>query len=107
VTGDGNSNEGRTTFPECVEQALRNNWSVELFSWRRSTSQVYEVMAQEYEQFAISYLDDIEEPAAMNSVSFATVADEGGREQRREGAVARGGGAGRGRRGGRGGRGAR
>lgn len=32
VTGDGNLNENRTTFPGVVEEALKNNWKVEVWS---------------------------------------------------------------------------
>ena len=61
VTGDGNSNEGRTNFPECVEEALKNSWWVELFSWRRSLSQTYAALAREYaDQFTICYLEDMQ-----------------------------------------------
>jgi ankyrin repeat protein len=59
VTGDGNCNEGRTTFPECIEEALKNDWHVELYSWRSSTSQVYVVLAEQYaSHFTVRYLDD-------------------------------------------------
>ena len=58
VTGDGNANEGRTSFPQCIDEALKNDWYVELHSWRRSTNQVYARYAEQYpEQFAIRYLD--------------------------------------------------
>lgn len=59
VTGDGNANEGRTSFPQCIEEALKNDWHVELHSWRRSMSQVYTKLAEEYtDHFSIHYLDD-------------------------------------------------
>ena len=61
LTGDGNDkndNEGRTTFPDCVQRALQNRWHVELISWRASTSRVYEKFEREYgEYFRIRYLD--------------------------------------------------
>ena len=60
VTGDGNRNDGRTNFPECVEEALRQRWHVELYSWRQQTSNVYVVLAEQYAgHFCICYLDDI------------------------------------------------
>jgi len=34
VTGDGNSNEGRTNFPEVVEQWMVKGGNVELWSWK-------------------------------------------------------------------------
>jgi hypothetical protein len=60
LTGDGNDNEGRTTFPESVEMALRNDWHVELFTWKRSASRVYSKFQREYsEHFQLLYLDDM------------------------------------------------
>ena len=41
LTGDGNSNYERTSFPEVLERAMINGWSVELWSWSLSTSNVY------------------------------------------------------------------
>jgi hypothetical protein len=49
LTGDGNSNNGASMFPDCVvEKALRQGWKVEVWSWKRSTSQVYRTFAGEY-----------------------------------------------------------
>ena len=60
VTGDGNANEGRMTFPECVEAALKNNWQVELYSWRQALSQIYVDMAAQYvNDFSIHHIDDL------------------------------------------------
>ena len=60
VTGDGNNNQGSTTFPECVSQALRNDWHVELYSWRQALSQVYlDLATQHASHVSIHYLDDV------------------------------------------------
>lgn len=60
VTGDGNLNEGRTNFPECIEAALKNDWHVELHSWRKSTNKTYLDMAKQYqEHFCVCYLDEM------------------------------------------------
>ena len=60
VTGDGGANHGRTTFPECVAAALKNDWQVEVHSWRHSTSQVYSRMAEQYKgHFELHFLDDM------------------------------------------------
>ena len=60
VTGDGNANEGRTTFPDCVLTALKNNWHVELCSWRAGTSQAFYRIAKEYpDVFRIRHLDTL------------------------------------------------
>jgi hypothetical protein len=58
LTGDGNSNNGASRFPDCVEKALRQGWKVEVWSWKRSTSQVYRTFAGEYaSQFELVPLD--------------------------------------------------
>lgn len=58
VTGDGNDNEGRTTFPQCIEEALKNDWHVELHSWRRSMNRVYVAFAEQYPtHFSFHILD--------------------------------------------------
>jgi hypothetical protein len=38
VTGDGNDNMGRVSFPQVVESAIRKGWSVELWSWDKGRS---------------------------------------------------------------------
>ena len=60
LTGDGNANSGRTTFPDCVERALQNGWHVELVSWRSSMHAVYTRFEREYaDYFRIRFLDDM------------------------------------------------
>lgn len=60
VTGDGNANQGRTSFPDCVEAALKHDWQVELYAWRQSTNKVYSAMAEQYkEHFTLHHLDDM------------------------------------------------
>jgi len=41
VTGDGNDNDGRCSFPIVVRKALDRGWHVEIWSWTRSTSGAY------------------------------------------------------------------
>lgn len=65
LTGDGNMNKGRTSFPTVIEQALvkksGNAWNVELYSWSRSTSAIFKKFHDAYpEHFALTYLNDIE-----------------------------------------------
>mmetsp|Transcript_17638 Transcript_17638/g.68472 ORF Transcript_17638/g.68472 Transcript_17638/m.68472 type:complete len:736 (+) Transcript_17638:92-2299(+) len=48
LTGDGNANDGKSNFPECVQIALENGWHVELWSWRRSTSKHFHRLAREF-----------------------------------------------------------
>jgi hypothetical protein len=38
VTGDGNDNMGRVSFPEVVEKALSKGWTVEVWSWDKGRS---------------------------------------------------------------------
>ncbi|KAK3235006.1 hypothetical protein CYMTET_54769 [Cymbomonas tetramitiformis] len=59
LTGDGNANGGRATFPESVEIALRNRWRVEVHAWRNSVNNVYCAFASEYPgHFTLQFLDD-------------------------------------------------
>lgn len=41
VTGDGNRNHGRASFPEHIDTALLHGWGVELYSWKDSMSSVH------------------------------------------------------------------
>lgn len=45
LTGDGNINSGRTSFPRCVATALRLGWRVELYGWRAAMAMCYPAMA--------------------------------------------------------------
>ena len=52
------ANQGRTSFPDCVEAALKHAWQVELYAWRQSTNKVYSAMAEQYmEHFTLHHLD--------------------------------------------------
>ncbi|KAK3260845.1 hypothetical protein CYMTET_30221 [Cymbomonas tetramitiformis] len=61
LTGDGNDNQGRGSFPECIAAALRNGWFVEVYSWRISTHHVYKdksfIEPQHQHRFSLKYLD--------------------------------------------------
>ena len=50
VTGDGNDNHGRTTFPEVVNAALQGGWVVEMYTWRHSCSRKLLDFARNYAQ---------------------------------------------------------
>ena len=50
VTGDGNDNHGRTTFPEVVNAALQQGWVVEMYTWRHSCSRKLLDFARNYAQ---------------------------------------------------------
>lgn len=58
LSGDGNSNYNRTSFPEVCETAIKNNFVVEVWSWQQSTSSVYNRFHDHYaERFVIKPLD--------------------------------------------------
>ncbi|CAF1215138.1 unnamed protein product [Adineta ricciae] len=58
LSGDGNSNYGRTSFPEAVRTALQHNWNVELWSWKNSFSKKFSQIQNDYpSQMTINYFD--------------------------------------------------
>jgi hypothetical protein len=61
-TGDGNINEGRTSFPAIIEQALGkrygNAWSVELYSWAERLSNVYKQFEEYYPNHFSAFIID-------------------------------------------------
>ena len=61
VTGDGNRNEGRTSFPACIEIALKHGWRVELHTWRATMNRIYHKFEGEYgsHHFRIHFLDTL------------------------------------------------
>jgi hypothetical protein len=48
LTGDGNDNSGRTTFPDTVRMALEYGWRVELWSWKHSLSRAFKELARQH-----------------------------------------------------------
>eukprot|EP01041_Mallomonas_annulata_P010970 gene10970-22926_t len=51
LTGDGNDNHGRgTSFPQIIENAMRNDWTVEVWSWSQCTSRNYQIYKTNYPQ---------------------------------------------------------
>lgn len=74
LTGDGNMNEGRASFIESVDSALRNGWRVELWSWRASLSQHYLRMRDQYASsglFSIHFLDEHRETLTFHVAATA------------------------------------
>lgn len=58
VTGDGNQNHDRASFPDHLQTALLHGWHVELYSWKRSVHSCYSKFAEEYsKKFKIIHLD--------------------------------------------------
>jgi len=72
LSGDGNDNFGRTNFPDVLEKALMNNWSVEVWAWRSGTSHIYEDFRRAYGQrYALYYLDDHADYLLQEKASFS------------------------------------
>jgi hypothetical protein len=69
LTGDGNDNHGRATFPSVLEGAIGAGWKVELWSWRQSINKRYEDFYNSYSSedvFKIHYLDTYREYLVYN-----------------------------------------
>lgn len=58
LTGDGNHNEGRTTFPDAIKHALKLGWLVEVWSWRQSCNNIYFSMDVNSNNFSLHLLND-------------------------------------------------
>lgn len=59
LTGDGNMNSGRSSFPRCVTVALKLGWRVELYAWRSSMSICYPAFAALSKgNMVVRYLDE-------------------------------------------------
>ena len=57
--GDGNSNNGWSTFIEVLKDALFSGWNVEVWSWRKSLSNNMLNLCDEYpNKMEVKYLDD-------------------------------------------------
>jgi hypothetical protein len=48
LTGDGNANNGRMSFPAAAEIALQNGWKVEVWAWDYSTSAAWRDFSTAY-----------------------------------------------------------
>ena len=58
-TGDGNLNNGGTSFLKCVNRAIAQGWFVELYAWKRGIHHEYlNLQAEHPGQVIIRYLDD-------------------------------------------------
>eukprot|EP01043_Picozoa_sp_COSAG02_P045325 COSAG02_NODE_4132_length_5739_cov_4.062057_3_plen_202_part_00 len=63
VSGDGNRNNGGSTFPECCAYALQLGWAVEVWAWKNKTSSAFKRLKrrQEYRSaMTIRRLDEYE-----------------------------------------------
>eukprot|EP01134_Creolimax_fragrantissima_P005114 CFRG5114T1 len=62
MSGDGNPNNGGTTFPWCCEEALKRKWKVEVYAYAMSCSREYARLRKRYpQQMWITYLDDYQQ----------------------------------------------
>ncbi|CAF1388249.1 unnamed protein product [Adineta steineri] len=58
VTGDGNANGNRTSFPDIVSLALKYQWTVDLWSWKDSLSGKFDDIQEEHSSnMKINHLD--------------------------------------------------
>ncbi len=58
ITGDGNENENRTSFPQIVSTALDYGWTIELWSWKASLSAKFtEIQRKDSSKMKINSLD--------------------------------------------------
>ncbi|CAF1332198.1 unnamed protein product [Adineta steineri] len=58
VTGDGNANGNRTSFPDIVSLALKYQWTVDLWSWKDSLSLKFvDIQEKHSSNMKINHLD--------------------------------------------------
>ncbi|CAF1470161.1 unnamed protein product, partial [Adineta steineri] len=58
ISGDGNGNDNRTSFPEVVLSALEHGWMVEVWSWQASLSAKFKDLQEKYpSKMEIKYFD--------------------------------------------------
>jgi hypothetical protein len=58
ITGDGNENDNRTSFPGMVTIAIDYGWTVEIWGWKECFSGKFSQIQQKYpDKFTINYLD--------------------------------------------------
>jgi len=61
VTGDGNANGGRATFPDHIQTALVHGWLVEVYAWKGGVHHTYTRFAEAYpKQFKLILLDGLD-----------------------------------------------
>ena len=80
LTGDGNGNDGRTTFPDIVIDFMKHNadreasgrpplWKVEIVAWRRALSPKMTMLQNQYPGYvAVRYLDRYREYVTYREV---------------------------------------
>jgi len=58
VSGDGNENHGRTSFPACVCLALKLGWSVDVWAWKEGTHSTWFHLQRFFPQLNVHFLND-------------------------------------------------
>jgi len=58
ISGDGNANDNRTSFPDIVIIALNYGWTIDIWSWKASLSNKFLNIQTKYpSKIQINYLD--------------------------------------------------
>jgi hypothetical protein len=58
ISGDGNANDNRTSFPDIVSIALDYGWTVDIWSWKASLSYKFlDIQRKNPSKIQINYLD--------------------------------------------------
>lgn len=61
VSGDGNRNNGGSTFPECCAYALQLGWAVEVWAWKHQTSSAFKRLKRRQEYRSAMTIRRLEE----------------------------------------------
>lgn len=76
VSGDGNNNQGRTSFPGVVRAALQLGWPVHVWTWKESMNNVWRSMVNEQKSLCVSFLNDHLSRLINVNLAFATSFDK-------------------------------
>ena len=102
LTGDGNGNHGRTTFPGIVAEAMKHNaqreangneplWSVEIISWERALSDSMKALRDAYPDYiSIRLLDLYRSYVTFRDQQRLTQVADVSRRQSNKGAATKG-----------------
>ena len=79
LSGDGNWNNGGTSFARCAYAALRQGWFVEVVAWKRTCSGVYNVLqSASGNRLSVRFLDDVRDEVTWKRPFVHAVAAGGG-----------------------------
>jgi hypothetical protein len=57
LTGDGNDNGKRSSFPETARHALEAGWRVEIWAWHSACHHMWPHMARHYHRMTVKFLE--------------------------------------------------